>query len=55
MLSAHLIHKEAVTTDSPMASEKADGSMGEIVAGQLRDESPRTHMMRELSYPAGIN
>lgn len=49
MLSGHLTHKETVTTDSPVASEKASGSLGEIIAGQLRHESPRMAKGRVLT------
>ena len=31
-----MTHKEAATTDSPVASERADGSLGEAGDGRLR-------------------
>lgn len=49
MLSGHLTHKEAVTPDSPMTSEKAGRSLGEVGAGQLGDESPRMVKGRALT------
>lgn len=49
MLFGHLTRKEAVTTDSAVASKKTDGPLGEGIAGKLRDKSPRVVKGRALT------